>query len=281
VDKIEGGAIISKPIIYQGNVYMPCAFETSDFEINGENRLPRPKIKLFNQIGEGESGKYYFSALFQQYDPINRKIVRKTTLLKYLDDANFEGGVNPFKNNGIQRSFQDDVFFFYRRILENKIFIELEMSCSLELENVKLPQRQILSKYCPFKYRGQGCLYGGKACWTGKDSDFYDLSGATITVGADRGNWGIGKNYLKGETVKVKTDVKVFDQDINAEEPYSFVFDVYVCRQDHSSTTSKAPEKNGNFWQKDDCSKNMSACKKRHEEPIPFGGFVGTYKYSY
>ena len=51
------------------------------------------------------------------------------------------------------------------------------MSSSLELENVLLPARQVLSNYCSWRYRGIGCNYTGKPVATEKDIAFHSFSG--------------------------------------------------------------------------------------------------------
>ncbi len=278
VQTFEDESVVDKPIVFRGKVYAAYPFETSEFELNGENRLPRPKIRFFNH-------NYYFSALAQQYDLINRKIIRKTTLLQFLDDENFEGGVNPYKDSSPQRSFPDDIFFIYRKVAENKLVMEFELATSLELENVKLPKRQILARYCPFAYRGSGCLFQvgsqGKPIANDKDKPFTTPEGDVITVGADAGLWKSGAAYTVGQYVSIYSTFKIPKEDINSSPAYDFVKDYYVCRVAHTSNTQNSPKKNGNLWERDACSKNLTGCKLRFTNPLPFGGFPGTFKHGY
>jgi len=52
-----------------------------------------------------------------------------------------------------------DIYYIDRKAQEDKSSITYDLASLLDVEGVKLPSRLLLSKNCPFAYRGEGCLY--------------------------------------------------------------------------------------------------------------------------
>lgn len=52
-----------------------------------------------------------------------------------------------------------DIYYIDRKSQEDKTSITYDLASLLDIEGVKLPSRLLLSKNCPFSYRGEGCLY--------------------------------------------------------------------------------------------------------------------------
>lgn len=81
-----------KPVWWQGNRYEPWAIEASGFQRNGEGRQPAPTVRVGN-IGVDEHGKPIagvISAMCRMYgDLVGARFIRRRTLAKYLDAANF------------------------------------------------------------------------------------------------------------------------------------------------------------------------------------------------
>jgi len=310
---------IVTPIIFDGQEYLPVALETDGFEVLGNHKLPRPKIKFSN-------AGLYFSSLLRKYDNLNKaKVIRKRTFAKFLDDANFPDNKNPFGAANSQAVISEDKFFVNRKLSENKMFVELELVSSLELENVYVPSRTIGSNYCPFLYRGQGCLYGYDSQTTGDgldrpistirnenfvvqsgqtygdwhlnptifptdktgDAIFYD--GVNDGVLVNKGKWKTGVSYEVGDYVYTQSNKLELGQAVNS---YYDAFPVYyVCKKDHQADGHVAhPKIRGDAWIKDACSKSIHACKARfynedysdgvnQKDHIPFGGFPGTTQF--
>jgi hypothetical protein len=57
--------------------------------------------------------------------------------------------------------FQDEVFYVDRKVHEDKLFTQFELSSVLDLAGVMLPGRQIIQNVCPWRYRGADCGYAG------------------------------------------------------------------------------------------------------------------------
>jgi lambda family phage minor tail protein L len=75
----HGGSIFDKSITWQGIQYLPLAMEGEGFDIFGDGKLARPKLRVVNK-------DYIITNFLQNYnDLVNAKIVRKRVSVKYLD----------------------------------------------------------------------------------------------------------------------------------------------------------------------------------------------------
>jgi len=153
---IHGGTNgIEGSIYWQGQEYAPFPIQSSGFESKGDGSLPRPKLSVSNQ-------DFFISNLVRRYNNlVGAKVVRKRTFVKFLDAVNFSGGVHPYGSADANAGLEDQVFFILRRSSETRAMVEFELASPLELENVNFPKRIVMSRYCSFHYRGNGCKYGG------------------------------------------------------------------------------------------------------------------------
>jgi lambda family phage minor tail protein L len=85
-------------------------------------------------------------------------VIRKRTLARYLDAANFPNG-NPFANP--DDHFDDDIFAVNQKVRESVDIVEFELAAPFDVEGVLLPKRQVIANACPWRYRGDGCGYAG------------------------------------------------------------------------------------------------------------------------
>jgi lambda family phage minor tail protein L len=304
-------------IIFDGQAYIPLPMESEGFEILGDQRLPRPKIRVSN-------AGLYISSLLRKYNNLNgAKIVRKRTFAKFLDDANFPGNKNPFGEANPNAKMPDDKYFISRKTSENKIAVEFELVSSLELENIDIPNRTIASRYCPFIYRGYGCRYGyasntdksdrpvatvnDKMFITGTpdgkfryDNDIIGANTLASNVNAlitAKGLWsgnqtdgGANRTYARGDYVFTYSDRVLSGQGLTANY-YQQHPVYYICKTAHTTSTANAPTKRTDLWVKDACSKKLFGCKLRFgndewggindNKNLPYGGFPGTESYSY
>lgn len=302
-------------IYFDGQEYLPLPVEASSFEILGDQRLPRPKLKISN-------AGLYVSSLLRKYDNLNgAKVVRRRTFAKFLDDQNFPGDKNPWGAANPNARLRDDKYFISRKTIENKLVVEFELVSSLELENVSLPARTIAARYCPWIYRSYGCRYGiqtesvgdsqDRPCANGDDTLFVTGSqlnwalntsifpiaktGESIDeVLIPSGRWETGKSYSVGDYI-----FRLSDRINKAQALTNNYFQshpvYYVCKSGHTSTDNTRPEKRSDLWVKDVCSKKLRGCLHRFDnddwaddlnlinnnKPLPYGGFPGTEKFGY
>lgn len=139
-------------VVWQGNTYIAFPIEVTGFELKSNGALPRPILKIANITG-------LISTLIKSFDDlIGAKVIRKRTLVKYIDAVNFESG-NPSADPNV--FFPDDIYFINKKNAENKIFVELELSSSLDLHGIKLPRRQVIQNTCVWGYKSANCSYAG------------------------------------------------------------------------------------------------------------------------
>jgi lambda family phage minor tail protein L len=288
---------IQQKIIFNGQTYLPMPLESEGFEILGEQRLPRPKLRVSN-------AGLYVSSLLRKYNNLNgAKVVRTRTFARFLDDANFPNKKNPFGTANPNAKMPDDKYFISRKVSENKMMVEFELVSSLELENVEIPARRIAARYCPFIYRGYGCRYGynrtgeyqdrpvatvnDKMFVTGNSVDGYNYHGdifkdtqgnpkllnseassinAAFTA---KGLWSGGLNaggsnitYATGDYVFTYSNRVLSGQGLTANY-YQQHPVYYVCRSGHTAALTDHPNKRPDLWVKDACSKKLFGCKLR------------------
>jgi lambda family phage minor tail protein L len=151
-------------VVWQGQTYSPFPIEASGFELTGKGTLPRPKVRVSNVLGT-------MSALVLLYDDLaGVKFTRIRTLAKFLDRVNFPSGVNPTADPTAE--YPRDIYFIDRKSEENNEYVEFELAAALDLAGVRLPRRQIVQNYCPWKYRGTECGYTG--------TNYFDTNDASV-----------------------------------------------------------------------------------------------------
>lgn len=159
---------LNQNIIWQGQTYVKYPVQVEGFEISGKGSPPRPRLKVSNALSA-------ITALLLAYrDLLGAKLTRKRTLVKYLDAANFVGGLNPSADN--TASFEDDLFYIDRKVTENRLVVEFELVSPFELQGVQLPRRQIIANTCPFIYRSAECSYSGSNYFKSDDSPTVEAS---------------------------------------------------------------------------------------------------------
>jgi lambda family phage minor tail protein L len=261
----HGGSIYSDCITWQGSKYQPLAMESEGFDILGDGKLARPKVRVSNQNN-------IITQLLQVHkDFKNAKFVRKRVSVKFIDDVNFEGG-NPFGEADSKAELTDETWLMGRKTQESKLFVEFELNSPLDLESSSINSRSVISKFCYWQYRGEGCRYQGLPIERDDGEKFQDLDGNGVApnysppIGSpvsffdDRSAiWSSSRNYIKGD-VAVTESPTIFlanpDPNLRGERLKT----AYVCVQNNKG---QAPEGNPSFWQRDGCTKKLSACRKR------------------
>lgn len=159
--KAQSGAVV-----YDGNTYVPIPVEATGFEANTEGSLPTPRLKIGNVTR-------VLSSLVTDYaDLVGAQLTRIRTFKQFLDG---EPDADP------NAYFAPDQFKIERKVTQNKVFIEWELSADLDQEGRKLPGMQCVRDVCPFRYRRWNgssftypdvtlaCPYTGTAYFTEND----------------------------------------------------------------------------------------------------------------
>ena len=269
----HGGAIYSESILWQGFRYLPLSMESEGFDILGDGKLARPKIRVANQNN-------IITQLLQVHkDFKNASFIRKRVSVKFIDDENFEGG-NPFGEADPKAELTDETWLMGRKTQESRLFVEFELNSPLDLESASVNPRSIVSKFCPWQYRGEGCRYQGQPIERSDGQKFQDLDGNGVApnytppddyVGSVLNDssaiWSELTPYVKGAVVILESPT-IFLPNPNPNIQGGPLKTVYVSVQD---SLGQSPEGNPSFWQRDGCTKKLSACKQRFNEVDTIG----------
>ena len=271
----HGGSVYEKSIVWQGVEYLPLSIETEGFDILADGKLARPKIRVANQ------NNIITNFLQNNNDFKNAKIVRKRVSVKFIDDVNFEGG-NPFGSADPKAELTDETWLMGRKTQESKIFVEFELNSPLDLESFSVNNRNVVSKFCYWQYRGEGCRYAGIPIERADGEPFLDPTGGPVVpkyrqienadpnapasptyfLNDPNAIWNPTKDYIKGDIAVTKSpSILLPSADPNlGGEPLKTIF---VCV---SGNKGQSPEGNPTYWQRDGCTKKLSACRKRFND---------------
>lgn len=151
---------LTSAIVWAGKTYDAIPMQVQGFEYTGKGQLPRPTLTISNINGA-------ISAYLLQYgDLANVRVIRRRTLAKFLDAANFPGDYNPTADP--TAAFPADIYTMDRKASETPVQVTFELAAALDLQGVQLPRRQVIQNLCTWKYRGPECG------WTGGYYDFND-----------------------------------------------------------------------------------------------------------
>ncbi|MGF6981431.1 lambda family phage minor tail protein L [Paraburkholderia atlantica] len=139
-------------VVWRGVPYERYPVKATGFEYKAQGTLPRPTLTTSNVIG-------VISAMCRIYgDIVGARIVRQRTLARFLDAVNFTGG-NPTADPN--EAFPDEIWYVNQKTREDFEVVEFELATKMDVEGVQLPRRQVIRNQCPWRYRGDGCGYGG------------------------------------------------------------------------------------------------------------------------
>ncbi len=256
----HGGSVYNKGIVWQGVEYLPIPVETDGFEVTANGQLPRPKMRISNK-------DYFATDLLINNDDLQfAKIIRKRTFVKFLDDVNFDGG-NPWSQADASAEISNDTFIVGQKTAENKSFVELELTSPLDLENFEVNNRLIMSRYCSWHYRGNGCNYNGipiateegESLTVGDPVAWYQNSKSNMA--SFKWSSATTKQYNVGDAVYVENTKIIINKPNSDVKEFAKIW--YVCQVQHVSSESKIPDKNPSLWKRDGCNKKLDGCKRR------------------
>lgn len=275
----------TNPVVWQGNSYQPLPIKMEGFEEKSDGRLPRPTFTIANPEG------LFSKIVHSNQDFANCKITRKRTYVRFLDEENFQAGINPFGKSDSNSHLVDDIYFINRKTEESKQVIQFELVSALELEEAFVPARVVLSGYCNFTYRcSVGCGYqglpietsGGKSLIRGFSENKQKTPGQDGVylmgeVNASRYNgkisgvdhwnkYGPNKNSESISGYNLGDVVKIVPR--NSGNPYKSTPHVFVCVQSHEDPSKHHPFFSKDYWLKDECTKTIEGCKKRFSSTV-------------
>jgi lambda family phage minor tail protein L len=158
------------PIYYGGVPFVPVDVEFDGLEISGQGSFPTPHVRLANTDG-------IFQTILQTYgDVIGCSLTRMRTYARFLDGGS-EADPNAY--------YGPDTFRVERRVDENPVFIEWELSTAIDQEGKMLPGRQVIRDTCLWRYRTWDTATGAwdysQAFCPYTGSTYYDINDEVVT----------------------------------------------------------------------------------------------------
>jgi len=163
-------------IVWNSNAYQAYPVEAEGFEYNGEGQLPRPKLRVSNQLGLITTILIQVNSSTPGNDLVGATVTRIRCLAKHLDAANFTGGVNPYGTPDPTAEFPREVFYIARKTQENRDIVEFELAAAFDLAGIRAPRRLCIANLCNWVYRSAECGYTGAAYFDDNDSPVGSLA---------------------------------------------------------------------------------------------------------
>ena len=145
------------PLVFDGNTYYALPMEMSDFEINTEGAQNRPTITIGNvesiirtssTFQNGDDGGISGLSDFSVDSLIGKRITKRQTLEKYLT-------LDPTAvSTKAIVEYPKRTYIIDRIKQRTEDLIVFELANPFDLEGIKLPNRQVIGKYCPWAYQG-------------------------------------------------------------------------------------------------------------------------------
>ncbi|MDY6957808.1 MAG: phage minor tail protein L [Halobacteriota archaeon] len=172
ITRITSHTDLASPITFNGNAYIPINCKAEGFEFTSKNQLPRP---TFTVSIVGDTG-FALRTLIRDYDDlIGIPFTRRRTFSQYL------GGTG-------QPELPQDTYAIERKVLQNNMVVQWELSAFMDHEGKKIPARLILKDNCTHVYRlySEGSFdYSIATCpYTG--TDYFDRNGNVTTAENDK-----------------------------------------------------------------------------------------------
>jgi len=179
----------SANITYDGNTYLALPILLSDIEVSSSGAMSRPTLTIANvesliknqsvfktQMEDGTwdavvDGEELTYTDFRIDDLVGSKLIRRRTLEKYLTS-------NPTVE------FNKDTYIIDRIQSKNNVFVTLELSSPIDLAGIRIPTRDVIGKYCPWRYQGAAAGLTEKrgACHWKTHNQFVAADGTASSV---------------------------------------------------------------------------------------------------
>jgi len=188
-----------------------------------------------------------------------------------------------------------DIYYIDRKVQEDSQNVIYELASLLDIEGIKIPGRLLLSKNCPFTYRGEGCLYERQDRLTYAHSGVYGEVSSIIVAATNDGTDGIANTAISSQekclglqsappVANLKDDTFYgASKSAGWEDKGSWQQNIYyvsnnyifiekngikyyfVCKLNHTSNSLNSPP-NSTYWESDSCSKTLKGCRLRWKQ---------------
>ena len=148
--------------------YDPLPMMIDGLDISSDGASNRPSLTIANV------GNLLSSQLegFKNDDLVGQRLVRRQTLEKYLHGNS--GDASP------PIEFRTQEYIIDRIAAEDGLTVSFEVATPFDLENVKIPRRIVVGKFCSWKYQGHDSGKGGGCTWKANSSYSYKGTDGTV-----------------------------------------------------------------------------------------------------
>ena len=268
--------------------YEPFPMIIDGLELQADGAAARPSLTIANignlfgsQIGD-----------FKNDDLVGCRIVRRQTLKKYLHGES--GDATP------PVELRKQEYIIDRIASETNIAITFEVAAPFDLENIKLPRRVVVGKYCSWKYQQGGCSWKADGFIRYGDythNAYFNIDDSPLLSALPSGSIAhssstsyttssyvthSGKNWqcLIAHTNQTPSLSSIYWKEVfiwaewasgtsytkNTLVRYGSTGQktIWKCIQAHTSSATIFPEKKSNYWVREDsCGKTLQSCKCR------------------
>jgi lambda family phage minor tail protein L len=232
-----------KPITFNSVQYVPFPILGENFGLDGKGAIQRPKLTVSNING-------FTSHLLLENQQLNGAVITRTRVYaRFLDAVNFPSPLPIWVTPDPTAAYASDTWVINRKVTENNQIVVFELCSPLELNNVKLPRRQIIANVCSWHYRHlTTCAWAGAPIADNANRTFTGFYGFGLV---DMGTYDAGTTYNKGNYVTVYSSIPTL----------STIPILYVCITD--GTIGISPVGNTSNWVADSCPKTVAGCALR------------------
>lgn len=169
----------SKDLLFDGNTYVALPVEMDDIERKTGGAMNRPSLTVANvesiiktgsdfktQMEDGTwssdiDGETITAINFELDDLVGQRVTRRRTLQKYTGLNQDGSAVTPYE-------FDKQTFIIDRISAKSSITVTFELASPADIGGLRIPNRQVIGKYCPWVYQGQQAGLTKSACSWGK-----------------------------------------------------------------------------------------------------------------
>ena len=130
---------------------MPMMIDGLSVQADGASSRPTFMIANIGSLFQAQLGD------FKNDDLIGQRLKRRQTLQKYL--------VGGLEDASPPIEFSTQEYIIDRVSSEDGISITFEVATPFDLENIQIPRRIVVGKYCSWKYQGHASGKGGGCTW--------------------------------------------------------------------------------------------------------------------
>ncbi len=154
------------PHILRTYVAMPVMMEGLDLQADGA--MSRPTLTIANIIDKFST----VSGNFTNKSLVGKTLIRRRTLKKHLHGEREAGAAGT-----VPTEFPVIKYIIDRIAAETSTIVTFEVAAPYDLQNIKLPRRVVVGKYCSWEYQGAASGRGG--CIFPRDSAVKRLDNLT------------------------------------------------------------------------------------------------------